>query len=219
MQPGSGEEIARTLTERLHTAVVGDVLDALGYTRQFLPFGIRPMLPEWRVAGRAMPVQIANVCGLQEKPFGLLTDALDQLEPGEVYVATGTLQCASWGEILTATAKKRGAVGAVIDGYHRDTNRVLPQNWPVFSRGAYAQDAGVRSRVIGYRCAIEIETIQVKPADWIFGDIEGVVVIPEEVAGEAVERAMEKMNRETAVRREIENGLSSSGAFQKYGVL
>jgi regulator of RNase E activity RraA len=58
------------------------------------------------------------------------------------------MRCAYWGEILTATARTRGANGAVIDGFHRDTPQVLEQDWPVFSRGRFAQDSGVRTKVI-----------------------------------------------------------------------
>ena len=70
-----------------------------------------------------------------KKPFGYLTEALDQLKPNEVYVATGAHNSALWGELLTATAKTRGAVGAVLDGYTRDTPQVLGQNFPVFCTG------------------------------------------------------------------------------------
>ena len=94
----------------------------LGYTHQFLPQPIQPFSESMRVVGRAMPVQIADAWGKQEDPFGLMTEALDQILPGEVYVATGgSHNCAAWGEILTATARTRGGLGAVIDGYHRDT--------------------------------------------------------------------------------------------------
>ncbi|MCL6554085.1 MAG: FtsX-like permease family protein, partial [Firmicutes bacterium] len=71
-------------------------------------------------------------------------------------------------EILTATAKKRGAVGAVINGYHRDTPRVLEQNWPVFSRGRFAQDSSVRTQVVDYRCPIEIGGVWVEPGDLVW---------------------------------------------------
>lgn len=95
--------------------------------------------------GRAMPVVLEQVHGIPSEPFGRLTEALDQLRQGEVYLAAAAgLPCASWGEILTATAIGRGAAGAVIDGFHRDTVGVLRQQWPVFSRGAYGQDAGRR---------------------------------------------------------------------------
>src|SRR5258708_36846684 len=107
------------------------------------------MKENMRVVGRAMPVQIADTWSKQEDPFGLLTEALDQLLPGDVYVATGGSQnCAAWGEILTATARTRGAVGAVIDGYHRDTVRVLEQIWPVCSRRRYVRYQCIRSRLV-----------------------------------------------------------------------
>jgi regulator of RNase E activity RraA len=160
------------------------------------------------------------VFGKQKKPFGLLTEALDQLEPGEIYVASGgDMRCAYWGEILTATAKKRGAVGAVINGFHRDTPRVLEQNWPVFSRGRFAQDSAVRTQVVSYRCPMEIGAVHVEPGDLVFGDLDGVVVVPRKVEVEVIERALAKARGEKLVRKEIEGGMSSTDAFKKYGIL
>ena len=144
--------------EELYTPVVGDILDSKNRYHQFLPQPIQPMKKQMVLVGRAMPVLMADVYGKQKKPFGLLTEALDQLQKGEVYVASGgSMRCAYWGELLTATAKKRGANGAIVNGFHRDTPKILEQNWPVFSRGRYAQDSGVRTQVINYRCQIEIE--------------------------------------------------------------
>src|ERR1700749_2572194 len=148
-----------------------------------------------------------DVFGPQSQPFGLLTEALDQLEPGEIYLCSGgDMRCAYWGEILTATAKKRGAVGAVVNGFHRDTPRVLEQNWPVFSRGSFAQDAGVRSSVMDFRCTVEIGGVLVEPGDLIFGDIDGVLVIPRKIEVKAVELALKKVAGERVVRSEIEGG-------------
>jgi 4-hydroxy-4-methyl-2-oxoglutarate aldolase len=166
-----------------------------------------------------MPVLMANVFGPQKKAFGRLTEALDQIEPGEVYVSTGTLRCASWGEILTATARKRGGSGAIIDGFHRDTRGILAQNWPVFSRGRYAQDAAVRSSVIDFRCPIEIEGVRIETADLVFGDLDGILIIPKCVENEVILRALEKVRGEKLVLGEIESGLSSTAAFRKYGIL
>jgi 4-hydroxy-4-methyl-2-oxoglutarate aldolase len=213
-------ELFRAITENLYTAVLGDVLDVLGHTHQFLPQPIQPMKESMRVVGRAMPVQIADTWSPQKDPFGLMTEALDQLLPGEVYVATGGSQnCAAWGEILTATARVRGAAGAVIDGYHRDTVRILEQNWPVFSRGRYAQDAGVRSKIVAYRCPVEIGGVHITPGDLIFADMDGVVAVPRAVEEEAVARALEKARGEKVVRKAIEAGSSSTEAFRKYGIL
>ena len=209
------------LCEReLYTPVVGDTLDDLGFTHQFLPQPIQPLREEMKLAGRAMPVVMIDVFGKQKKPFGLLTEALDQLQPGEIYLASGgDMRCAYWGEILTATAKKRGALGAVINGFHRDTPKVLEQNWPVFSRGRFAQDSAVRTQVADYRCAIEIGPVSVQPGDLVFGDLDGVVIVPKRVEAEVVERALAKARREKLVRKEIEAGMSSTAAFKKYGIL
>lgn len=204
----------------LYTPVVGDILDDLGYSHQFLPQPIQPLCEEMKLAGRAMPVVMIDVYGKQKKPFGLLTEALDQLEAGEIYLASGGgMRCAYWGEILTATAKKRGAVGAVINGFHRDTPKVLEQNWPVFSRGRFAQDSGVRTQVVDYRCPIEIGQVTVQPGELIFADLDGVVVIPKKVEAETIERAVAKARGEKLVRQEIEGGMSSTAAFKKYGIL
>jgi regulator of RNase E activity RraA len=204
----------------LYTPVVGDLLDRLGYWHQVLPPEIQPARIDMKVVGRAMPVQIADSWGFQKDPFGRLTDALDQINPSEIYIATGgQLNCAAWGEILTATARTRGGAGAIIDGYHRDTHRVLEQNWPVFSRGRYAQDAGVRSRVIDFRCAIEIAGVSIKPGDLVFGDLDGVVIIPASIEEEIIVRSLEKARGEKLVRKEIEAGATSTATFAKYGIL
>jgi regulator of RNase E activity RraA len=220
VQTSSEVELFRAITENLYTPVVGDVLDILGLTHQFLPQPVQPIQESMRLIGRAMPVQIVDTWSRQKDPFGLMTEALDQILPGEVYLATGGSQnCAAWGEILTATARTRGGVGAVIDGYHRDTLRVLEQNWPVFSRGRYAQDASVRSRIVDYRCPVEIGGVHIEPGDLIFGDMDGVLVVPRAMEEEVVARALEKARGEKVVRKAIEAGSSSTEAFRKYGIL
>jgi len=208
------------IRRELYTPVVGDRLDAHEQYHRFLPQAVRPLRESMVIVGRAMPALKADVFGPQAKPFGYLTEALDQLEPGEVWIgAGGTLRCAYWGEILTATAKTRGALGAVVNGYHRDTPQVLEQNWPVFSRGAYAQDSSVRTQVIDYRCPVEIDGVWVEPGDLVFGDIDGVVIVPQALVDPVITSALEKARGEKNVRREIEDGLSSTAAFEKYGIL
>jgi 4-hydroxy-4-methyl-2-oxoglutarate aldolase len=213
-------EIFALVRDRLFTPVLGDILDRQGRWHQFLPQPIKPAAPTHRVIGRAFPVQIVDVDGPPSKPFGRLTEALDAIQPGEVYLATGgSMNCAAWGEILTATARTRGGVGAVIDGFHRDTARVLEQNWPVFSRGSFAQDAGVRSSVTDFRCVVEIGDVVVEPGDLIFGDIDGVLVIPQAIEATIIEMALEKVTGEKVVRKEIEAGSTSTAVFDRYGIL
>jgi regulator of RNase E activity RraA len=213
-------ELFALIARELYTPVAGDVLDTLGYEHQFLPQPIQPMREAMVVVGRAMPVLMIDVYGPQAEPFGKLTQALDQIQPGEIYLASGgDMRCAYWGEILTATAKKRGGVGAVINGYHRDTPKVLEQNWPVFSRGRFAQDSGVRTKVIAYRVPIEVGGVRVEPGDLVFGDLDGVLIIPRKVEAETIGKALEKARGEKLVRKEIEAGMSSTDAFKKYGIL
>ena len=203
----------------LYTAVLGDILDQMGFVDQFLPAGIRP-LDGRRLVGRAMPVQLATATKTRGGGFEKLTEALDQLEAGEVYLATGgTIPCAAWGELMTTTARGRGAAGAVIDGYHRDTARVLTHDWPIFSRGAYAQDASVRSVVVSYRAEIDVEGVEVRPGDLVVGDLDGVLIIPRDIEDEVIESAVEKMRAEDVVRESIASGMSAGQAFEKYGVL
>lgn len=218
--PSKDQELFELMKRELYTPVIGDILDDMGRYHQILPPTIQPMKEHMVLAGRAMPVNMIDVYGKQEKPFGLLTEALDQLQLGDIYIASGGhMRCAYWGEILTATARSRQAAGAIINGYHRDTPQVLEQNWPVFSRGRYAQDSGVRTKVVDYRCSIEVDGVWINPGDLIFADLDGVLVIPQELEAEVIERALEKVKGEKMVRKEIEAGMSSTAAFQKYGIL
>src|SRR5687767_11587649 len=122
-------EMFAEMRRELFTAVVGDVLDTLGCLRQFLPPQIRPLRPDMVVLGRAMPVLETDTPdpddgqpALGGKPFGLMFEALDDLKPHEVYVATGsTAPYALWGELMSTRARHLGAAGAVVNGYSRDT--------------------------------------------------------------------------------------------------
>ena len=198
-------ELFELYKNELYTPVVGDILDQMGRYHQFFPQAIVPLVPEFKLVGRAMPVLMIDVYGPQKKPFGFLTEALDQLEEGEVYLASGgEMRCAYWGELLTAISRARGAVGAVINGWHRDTPQVLAQNWPVFSRGCYAQDSSVRTQVADFRCEVEVGNTWVSPGDLLFGDRDGVLSIPASLVNEVTEKALEKARGEKTVRKAIE---------------
>ena len=213
-------ELFALMRRELYTPVVGDILDGFERYPQTLPANVQPMRESMIVVGRAMPALMIDVYGPQKKPFGLLTQALDDLRKGEVYLASGgDMRCAYWGELLTATAKTRGAVGAVVNGYHRDTPKVLEQDWPVFSRGRYCQDSSVRTQVVDFRCAVEVGGVWVEPGDLIFGDMDGVVVIPKDIEVDVIHGALEKARGEKVVRKAIEDGMSATAAFQKFGIL
>jgi regulator of RNase E activity RraA len=77
----------------------------------------------------------------------------------------------------------------------------------------------VRTQVADFRCPIEVGQVAVLPGDLVFGDLDGVVVVPKRVEAEVVERALAKARGEKQVRREIENGMSSTEAFKQFGIL
>ncbi len=223
------DELFALMRRQLFPAVVGDILDTLGYLRQFLSPLIRPLRSDMVVIGRAMTVLEANCFAASEpagqlplsrQPFGLLFQALDDLRPHEVYVATGCApQFALWGGLMTTRAQHLKAAGAVLDGYSRDTPEVLQSGLPVFSYGGYAQDQGPRGKVVDYRVAVEINGVRIAPGDIVFGDLDGVLVIPRQAEEEAIRRALEKVSTENQVRAAIERGMSTVEAFKTFGVM
>jgi regulator of RNase E activity RraA len=213
----------------LFTAVVGDVLDKLGRYHQFLPPQIQPLRPDMVVIGRAMPVLSVDVFveklegsanPLMAKPFGLMLEALDDLKPGEVYLNTGSSpRNALWGELMSTRATKLAAAGAVLNGYTRDTLGIFKLNFPTFSWGRYGQDSAPRYKVVDFRVPVEIGQVRVQPGDILFGDIDGVLVVPRDVEEEVFRRALEKARGEKKVKTAIENGMSACAAFEQFGIM
>lgn len=223
------DELFALMRAKLFPAVVGDILDTMGFMRQFLPPRIKPLKSDMVILGRAMPVLEAN-CFAADEPegrgplsrqaFGLLFQALDDLKRHEVYVATGCApQFALWGGLMTTRARHLQAAGAVLDGWSRDTPEVLQLGLPVFSYGGFAQDQGPRGKVVDWRVAVEIEGVRVQPGDLVYGDLDGVLVIPRRAEEEAIRRALEKASTENRVRLAIEAGMSTVEAFKRFGVM
>ena len=217
---------------RLFTAVIGDVMDAAGLTRQFLPPSIRALQPDMAMVGRAMPVLEADCAGgmadhtarqvpSRQEPFGLMFRALDDLKVGEVYICTGAAPTyALWGELMSTRARALGAAGAVVDGFHRDTRGVLRVGLPVFSQGAYAQDQRLRGRVVDFRCPIAFGNgARVVPGDVIVADLDGVLVIPQEHVRDIIASALRKVEGEERVREMIEAGERTEEIFDKTGIM
>lgn len=214
------------IKEKLFTAVVGDVLDTLGHRNQFLPQAIKPLVPGTRIVGRAMPVLEADYPEggsngpLSDKAFGVMFEALDDLKSDEIYIAGGSsLNYALWGGLMSTRAQHLDAAGAILDGYLRDTGEIKKLEFPAFSRGSYAQDQGVRGKVLDYRLPIRIGNADISNGDLIFADDEGVLVIPRAVEAEAVEKALDKVSTENEVAIAIKNGMSTVDAFDKFGVM
>ncbi len=223
------KELFDIAKKELFVALVGDILDKLGLQYQFLPPTIKPLRDDFVVIGRAMPVLEADVFEetaevtnnpMMKKPFGIMFEALDSLQENEVYICSGSSpRYALWGGLMSTRAIKLKASGAVLHGWSRDTNEILNLDFPTFSYGGYAQDQGPRGKVIDYRVPIEIEGVRIHPGDIIYGDRDGVLVVPKSVVTEAFTGAIEKARGEQLVKKALESGMSTVDAFNKFGIM
>lgn len=216
------------MRQELYSAVIGDILDKMHYLHQFLPARVQPIREHMVVAGRAMTVLEADAFEelsdghnpIMKKNFGLMLEALDDLKENEVYICTGSSPSyALVGELMCTRMQILGAAGAVVNGYHRDTRGIIDLDFPCFSYGRYAQDQGPRGKVIDYRVPIEIEGVRVNPGDIVFGDLDGVVVIPREIEREVIERSYEKATGEKMVAEAIRGGMGAKESFERHGIM
>jgi regulator of RNase E activity RraA len=208
------------MKDRLFTAVIGDMLDLHGLHHQFLMPECRPLDPRMVVCGRAMTVVETDLTEPADPPFGLMLKALDSLRENEVYVAGGASpRYALWGELMSTAARARGAAGAVLAGYMRDTKGILEMNFPVFSFGSYAQDQKNRGQVVDFRVSLEINGVTIRPGDIVFGDVDGVVVVPKELETIVVSEALEQVQKENTARQLLLSGVSVETVFRETGAL
>jgi regulator of RNase E activity RraA len=222
------DELFELMRKVLYSSVVGDILDKMGYTHQFLPQRIQPIRTDMVVAGRAMTVLEADAFEdvsdghnpIMKKSFGLMLEALDDLKKNEVYICTGASPSyALVGELMCTRMQILGAAGAVVNGFHRDTKGILELNFPCFSYGRYAQDQAPRGKVIDYRVPIEMNGVRIDPGDIVYGDLDGVLVIPKKVETEVIQRAYEKAVGEKTVAKDIKAGMSASESFRRHGIM
>ncbi|AUP80653.1 RraA family protein [Flavivirga eckloniae] len=223
-------ELFEIAKKELFVALVGDVLDQLEYTHQFVGQQIKPVSDDMVVIGRAKTVVECDIDKIPQsmirnnkkiaEPFGIMFEALDSLKENEVYICDGgSLDYAQWGGLMSTRALYLKAVGAVVNGYHRDTNEILRLKFPTFSHGAYAQDQGPRGKVIDYDCPITFNGIPVHPGDVVFGDRDGVVIVPKDMVEPVFIGAIEKARGEKSVLKALQDGMSTEDAFNHFGIM
>ena len=222
-------ELFALMRKELYTAVVGDIMDELGFKVQFLPPQVQPLRDDMIVAGRVMPVLEMDDDGgegpgrqsaVLNQPFGVMLRALDDLQPNEVYICSGSSPSyALWGELMSMAASNRGAVGAVVNGYSRDTRGILAQNFPCFSWGRYSQDQRPRGKVVDFRCTIKFGHVTIRPGDIVFGDMDGVCIVPKEIETEVLAKALEKARGERRVFEAIQGGMKAQESWDKFGIM
>ncbi|MDA1257807.1 MAG: RraA family protein [Chloroflexi bacterium] len=208
----------------LNSSVLSDVMDALGYLHQAMDPRIRPLDDSRIMFGRARTAlveELASGTPRPDNPFKLTIATMDGLNPGDVVVrACGTAKTGvTWGELLTTAAMARGAVGLVTDGLIRDVRLIREVGFPVFTGGISPVDGGGRHEMVAADVDVECGGVPVRPGDYLFGDVDGIVVIPSEILEATVEAAFKKSEGENITREELLAGKSLSEVYAKYGIL
>lgn len=212
-----------TLAHRLYTAVLSDVLDDVGIRAQALPPRIRPLDENLVLVGFARTGLFRDVYHVaeDENPYALEIAILDDLKPGDVMIfgcgASGRI--APWGELLTTAARARGARGAVTDGLVRDVRGIRRVRFPVYHGGIAPLDSKGRGKVVDIDIPIECAGVRVEPGDLVFGDVDGVVMIPRRAEEDVLARAFDKVARENTTRDELLRGAKLKDVYDRYGVL
>lgn len=212
------------LLETLYTAVLSDVMDEMGYPNQALRPFMRPLDDALSCVGRARTGLYAETYSVLEgeNPYELEIRLVDDLKAGDVAVfACGgpTDRIAPWGELLTTAAMARGAAGCVTDGLVRDVRHIRRMKFPVFHGGIGPLDSKGRSRMIEMDRPIVCAGVRVCSGDTVFGDVDGVVVIPQAISDKVFAKAHDKATRESRTREELHEGRLLSEVYEKYGVL
>lgn len=202
-----GELCARY--EGVFTAAVNDVLREEGLLFQTLPSDILPLREEMKICGIVFTVKGAPSLSL-ENEMNFRVEMLEALHENSVVVwdTSADTETAQWGEIMTMAAQKRGCRGAVVDGGVRDTNKVLKLKFPVFCKYRSSNGMLGRFRMISYQQPVVMGKVTVYPGDVVFGDIDGVLIIPRDLAYDVLLRAEKIRDDEVEIAKMVDSGMS-----------
>lgn len=204
--------------KRLYTPAINDVLDEYGLRHQYLRQSIRPLDHTQMVAGPAFTIAgVKDASTDVTKRMG--PKVIDHMRAGvvAVYDTGGDDTTGVWGELWSAGAATRGCAGAVVDGGIRDTGFIRRAKFPIFYRFMSPADAVGRFTVADFECPVTAGGVRVHPGDYIFGDEDGVVVIPKDLTFEVLAKAEEVGRREDRIRAAITPDKSLAQLYVEHG--
>jgi len=208
----------------LSSAVLSDVMDSLGLVRRALKPFVRPIDDALVMVGRARTGLYMPAYSLREgeNPYEVEIALVDDLQAQDVVVLAcngPTERIAPWGELLSTAAQARGATGCLTDGLVRDVKQIRAMGFAVFHGGIGPLDTKGRARMVDRDVPVECAGVAIGPGDIVFGDIDGVVVIPKAHEHEVVEKAIAKVLGENNTRDALRRGESLAQVFQRFGIL
>jgi 4-hydroxy-4-methyl-2-oxoglutarate aldolase len=210
-QLDSDDLIARF--ESLSSSAISDALDRCGIAGQ--PLGIRPIERSFRCCGLAWTVSYKPVDPLVGGSVG---DFIDDIPPGSVVVIDngGRLDATVWGDLMTTVASRNGLAATVIDGVSRDTMKALELQYPIFARSTFMRTGKDRVTVEATQVPVHLSGLVVSPGDFVFGDVDGVVVVPHARAEEVCSSAFEIHEAEEGIRGALHDGSRLDAARESF---
>lgn len=209
--------------EKLFSAVLSDALDACGEMHQAFPPRIRPLDIDKVMVGRARTAIYREVVDVPagHNPYALEIELVDSLQADEVAVMAcgGSATIAPWGGLLSTAAKVRGAAGCVTDGFVRDIKTIRELGFPVFHAGIAPLDSKGRGEIVAIDQTVRCGGVTVSSGDLVFGDADGVVVVPQRLEARVIEMALSKVGSEDATTRALLEGTSLAEVFARFKVL
>lgn len=214
------EDLWRMLLE-LPPVVVSDLLHQRGLHNQIMRHEFLPLDSDAKLVGIARTMATKRLVGEPKagQEYDLFLAGIDSIEPGDVLVTDKT-DCCMWGELCSQAAIRRGGNGIVIDGFHRDSPAIRRLKFPTVSRGRHMSDSLYHRVVTAINDGpVHCGGVDVYPGDLVLGDEDGVVVVPRKVINDVIPKAHEKAVAENQVRVALRNGMSTTEAFRKFGVM
>ena len=208
----------------LSAAILSDVMDSLGLPRRAMKPFVRPLDDELVLIGRARTGLYMSAFSLRdgENPYEVEIALVDDLKPGDVVVLAcngPTDRIAPWGELLSTASVAREAAGCVTDGLVRDVKQIRAMEFPVFHGGIGPLDTKGRARMVDRDVRVECGGVSIDPGDIVFGDVDGVVVIPRSHEALVIEKASEKVTGENQTRDALRKGEPLAAVFKRLGIL
>lgn len=211
----------KELKNKLYSGILCDVLDQMGYRNQALGNGIMPLEDETVIFGPAFTSIGTEVYSMPEDPLTAQCKIVDQLGEDEIYVLVtrGSYNCAVFGELFATAVKGRKGAGVLLDAYARDLKALHEMKFPLFYRGRNPKTSKGRCEINECQIPVLMDGVTINPGDLIFGDIDGVVIIPKDVAEEVLDCAMATIEKENEVRERLINGSSLQQAYADIGAI
>lgn len=221
IQAGRREKDRRLLANLkglLSSAMLSDILDDHGYPHQIIR-NLAPNSPDATMLGRAKTLRLrALKDGEDFRGIYRALDSYATVVPNDIIMVENEVgEYAYFGELNANLAIRRGAAGVVVGGMTRDSSAVLKTSLPVFAKGYACQDVRKRATVDYINRPIVIEGVRVQPEDLVFGDREGIVVIPRKIERDVLDAALKVATNEKRILIDISVGAEVEQLTRDYG--